>query len=32
MNHFLKGPGGEAPPYEIDHAARLSEPDEDVPD
>jgi dipeptidyl aminopeptidase/acylaminoacyl peptidase len=24
MNHFLKGPGGDAPPYEIDHAARLS--------
>lgn len=23
MNHYLKGPGGEAPPYEIDHAARL---------
>mgnify|MGYP001814685529 CR=1 FL=1 len=23
MNHFLKGPGGALPPYEIDHAARL---------
>lgn len=27
MNHYLKGPGGEAPPFEIDHAARLSESD-----
>ena len=25
MNHYLKGPGGDAPPYEIDHAARLEE-------
>jgi len=25
MNHYLKGPGGEPPPYEIDHAARLEE-------
>lgn len=23
MNHYLKGPGGDAPDYEIDHAARL---------
>jgi len=23
MDHYLKGPGGEPPPYEIDHAARL---------
>ena len=23
MDHYLKGPGGEAPPYEIDHASRL---------
>ncbi len=23
MNHYLKGPGGEPPPYELDHAARL---------
>ena len=23
MNHYLKGPGGEPPPYEIDHASRL---------
>jgi dipeptidyl aminopeptidase/acylaminoacyl peptidase len=23
MNHYLKGPGGAPPPYEIDHAARL---------
>jgi dipeptidyl aminopeptidase/acylaminoacyl peptidase len=23
MNHYLKGPGGEPPPYEIDHARRL---------
>jgi dipeptidyl aminopeptidase/acylaminoacyl peptidase len=23
MNHYLKGPGGEPPAYEIDHAARL---------
>lgn len=25
MNHFLTGAGGEAPPYEIDHAARLKD-------
>lgn len=25
MDHYLKGPGGEAPPYEIDHAAKLPE-------
>jgi dipeptidyl aminopeptidase/acylaminoacyl peptidase len=25
MDHYLKGPGGEPPPYEIDHAARLEE-------
>ena len=25
MDHYLKGPGGEAPPYEIDHAANLAE-------
>lgn len=29
MDHYLKGPGGEPPPYEIDHASRLSESDED---
>lgn len=23
MNHYLKGPGGEPPPYELDHADRL---------
>ena len=23
MDHYLKGPGGEPPPYEIDHAARM---------
>jgi dipeptidyl aminopeptidase/acylaminoacyl peptidase len=23
MEHYLKGPGGEAPPYELDHAKRL---------
>lgn len=23
MNHYLKGPGGAPPPYEIDHASRL---------
>ena len=23
MNHYLKGPGGEPPPYAIDHASRL---------
>jgi dipeptidyl aminopeptidase/acylaminoacyl peptidase len=23
MDHYLKGPGGEAPPYELDHAGRL---------
>jgi len=25
MDHYLKGPGGEPPPYEIDHAAKLEE-------
>ena len=25
MNHYLKGPGGEPPPYEIDHASRLDQ-------
>jgi len=25
MDHYLKGPGGEPPLYELDHAARLSE-------
>ena len=25
MDHYLKGPGGEPPAYEIDHAARLEE-------
>ncbi len=25
MDHYLKGPGGEPPPYELDHAARLAE-------
>jgi dipeptidyl aminopeptidase/acylaminoacyl peptidase len=29
MNHFLKGPGGAAPPYEIDHASRLEKQDEE---
>ena len=29
MNHFLKGPGGDAPPYEIDHAARLESASEE---
>jgi dipeptidyl aminopeptidase/acylaminoacyl peptidase len=28
MDHYLKGPGGEPPPYEIDHAARLEENNE----
>jgi hypothetical protein len=23
MDHYLKGPGGEPPPYELDHAGRL---------
>ena len=31
MNHFLKGSDTEAPPYEIDHAARLKKPDETTP-
>jgi len=30
MDHYLKGPGGEAPPYEIDHAARLESAGEDA--
>lgn len=25
MDHYLKGPGGEPPPYELDHASRLAE-------
>ena len=25
MDHYLMGPGGEAPPYELDHAGRLEE-------
>ncbi|MEM8816885.1 MAG: S9 family peptidase [Pseudomonadota bacterium] len=25
MDHYLKGPGGEPPPYELDHAGRLAE-------
>ena len=25
MDHYLMGPGGEAPPYELDHASRLEE-------
>ncbi|MGB5256462.1 MAG: S9 family peptidase [Woeseiaceae bacterium] len=25
MDHYLKGPGGEPPPYEIDHAAKLTD-------
>jgi hypothetical protein len=25
MDHYLKGDGGEPPPYELDHAARLEE-------
>lgn len=24
MDHYLRGPGGEPPPYELDHAARLA--------
>jgi hypothetical protein len=32
MNHYLKGPGGEAPPYEIDHAARLKETEDEEKD
>jgi hypothetical protein len=28
MDHYLKGPGGEAPPYEVDHAARLKDENE----
>jgi len=23
MDHYLKGPGGEPPPYELDHAEKL---------
>jgi len=29
MDHYLKGPGGEPPPWEIDHAARLKEVNEE---
>jgi hypothetical protein len=25
LDHYLKGPGGEPPPYEIDNASRLAE-------
>ena len=25
MDHYLMGPGGEAPPYELDHAGRLAD-------
>ena len=25
MDHYLIGPGGEPPPYELDHAERLEE-------
>jgi hypothetical protein len=25
MDHYLKGEGGEPPPYELDHAQRLKE-------
>lgn len=28
MDHYLKGPGGAPPPYELEHAARLAETDE----
>jgi len=28
MDHYLKGPGGEPPPHEIDHASKLAEEDE----
>jgi dipeptidyl aminopeptidase/acylaminoacyl peptidase len=28
MDHYLNGPGGEPPPYELEHAARLREIDE----
>ena len=28
MDHYLMGPGGEAPPYELDHAERLAEVNE----
>ena len=30
MDHYLKGPGGEPPPWEIDHAARLAEATEEA--
>lgn len=30
MDHYLMGPGGEAPPYELDHAGRLAEIGEDA--
>lgn len=29
MDHYLKGPGGEPPPYELDHASRLAEVSEE---
>ena len=28
MDHYLKGPGGEPPDYEIDHASRLEDDSE----
>ena len=28
MDHYLKGPGGAPPPYEIEHASRLKEADD----
>ena len=28
MDHYLQGPGGEPPPYEIDHASKLDNADE----
>jgi dipeptidyl aminopeptidase/acylaminoacyl peptidase len=28
MDHYLKGPGGEPPPYEIDHATKLEDSEE----
>ncbi len=29
MDHYLKGPGGEPPPYEIDHASKLADGKDD---
>jgi dipeptidyl aminopeptidase/acylaminoacyl peptidase len=31
MNHYLKGPGGQAPPYELDHAGRLKQEEAESP-